>query len=271
VRTIVHVSDLHFGAIDRSLVPLLRDAIRSIEPDLVATSGDLTQHAWPQEFMEAMEFLRSLPGHLMVVPGNHDLSFYNPWRRATQRLRLYRKHVTHELEPFYSDEELVICGFSTARVSHLRNGRIRESQIATMEERISTAPPRAIRVLMTHHPFDLPEGFAATELIGRGRRFMERVTSRIDLLLAGHMHISHAGPTAVRYRIAGQSAIFVQAGTALSTRVRGEENAFQVIRTSYDAIETEQWRLEAEGYVPQGRLHFHRSPDGGWLPAELAD
>jgi 3',5'-cyclic AMP phosphodiesterase CpdA len=270
VRTIVHVSDLHFGAIDRTLVPLLHDAIRSARPDILAVSGDLTQHAWPQEFEEAVDFLRGLPGRLLVVPGNHDMSFYNPWRRATQRLRLYRKHVTHDLEPFYCDEEIVICGFNTARVSHLRDGRIRESQIATMEERMAAAPSGAVRVLMTHHPFDLPERYAPTEIIGRGRRFMERITNCIDLLLAGHMHISHAAPTAIRYKIAGQSAIFVQAGTALSTRVRGEENSFQVIQVAADAIETELWRFDNTRYAPAGRLHFQRSIDGGWLPAEPA-
>ena len=46
---------------------------------------------------------------------------------------------------------------------------------------------------------------------------MKRVVAAVDVLLAGHMHISHAAPTAIRYKLAGNSAVFVQAGTALST------------------------------------------------------
>ena len=41
-----------------------------------------------------------------------------------------------------------------------------------------------------------------------------------DLFLAGHIHVSHVGHTAERYRIEGHSALVVQAGT-MSTRGRG--------------------------------------------------
>src|SRR5256886_16763945 len=44
-----------------------------------------------------------------------------------------------------------------------------------------------------------------------------------DLLLAGHLHVGHAGHTAERYQIGNHSALFVQAGTATSTRVRRSE------------------------------------------------
>ena len=50
-----------------------------------------------------------------------------------------------------------------------------------------------------------------------------------DLFLAGHLHVSHIGHTAARYRIAGHSALVVQAGT-ISARLRGEPNSFNVLR-----------------------------------------
>lgn len=269
MRTIVHLSDLHFDKIDAHLIEPAVEAVNSINPDVLAVSGDLTQHAHANEFEAAMGFLRRLPGRLIVVPGNHDMAFYNIWRRATQRLRLFRELVSNDPEPFYSDDEIAVLGLNTARVTHLRDGRIRGWQVRRMEERMAAAPPDAVRVLVTHHPFDLPVDFHQRELVGRGREYLPRVVKCIDVMLAGHMHISFAGPTAVRFKIEGHSAIFVQAGTALSTRRRTECNSFHTIRVSHGAIETEQW-LESHGrFEGQQRAKFHKTPMG-WAPVTPA-
>jgi 3',5'-cyclic AMP phosphodiesterase CpdA len=263
-RTIVHLSDLHFSWVDEALVDPLVRTIAELAPDILAVSGDFTQHAWPSEFESAAALLEHLPGRRILVPGNHDMAFLNPVRRVTQRLRLYRKYITPDPQPFYADTELAILGLNTARVGHLRSGRIREWQVDLLEERMSGVPAGAVRVLVTHHPFDLPDTYHEREIVGRGRRVMERVVGCVDLLLAGHMHISHAGPTAERYKIAGQSAVFVQAGTAISIRSRGEANAFQVIETEPQSIDvrTYMWMSERSAYVPYALSSFKRSPHG---------
>jgi 3',5'-cyclic AMP phosphodiesterase CpdA len=267
VRTIVHLSDLHFNLIEEALLSPLIEAVHSIAPDLLAVSGDLTQHADTDEFRAANAFIRQLPGKLIVVPGNHDMSFYNPWRRATQRLKPFRALVTNDPEPFYRDEEIAVLGLNTARISHLRDGRIRDWQVRRIEARMASAPDTVIRVLVTHHPFDLPSVFPNEELVGRGRHYMPRVLRCIDVLLAGHMHVSHAGPTAQRFRIGENSAVFVQAGTALSTRLRTEHNSFQVIRTAPGVIETEQWLAQGHVFEPKERCVF-RKEDSGWTPSK---
>jgi 3',5'-cyclic AMP phosphodiesterase CpdA len=268
MRTIVHLSDLHFNWVQEELVPKLVETVRALKPNVVAISGDFTQHARPKEFERARTFVRSLPGHLIMVPGNHDMAFLNPWRRITQRLSLYKQYITHDLQPHYSDAEISMVGLNTARVAHLRNGRVREWQVDHMEDVMSRAEPGAVRILVTHHPFDLPESYEAAELIGS--RVMKRVVAAVDVLLAGHMHISHAAPTAIRYKLAGSSAIFVQAGTALSTRERGEPNAFQVIRTHGSSIEVEQYAENpaADGFHPVKTTRFIRS-ESGWKAATL--
>lgn len=261
MRTIVHLSDLHFNRVEEHLVSKLTECIREINPQIVAISGDFTQHAWPVEFERARDFVRGLPGRLILVPGNHDMAFYNPWRRAVQRLQLYKRYLTSNLQPSYSDAEVAILGLNTARVSHLRNGRIRDWQVDRMQEHMDTAEPGAVRILVTHHPFDLPESFAKAELIGA--RVIRRIVASVDVLLAGHMHISHAAPTAERYKLDGNSAIFVQSGTALSTRGRGECNSFQVLRVSRSGIEVEQFSAGADGFRAAKSIRFVRS-DSGW-------
>jgi hypothetical protein len=59
--------------------------------------------------------------------------------------------------------------------------------------------------------------------------------------MAGHLHKSHAGNTQARYKISEYAALVVQAGTATSTRGRGEVNSFNVIRTEPQKIEVDRY------------------------------
>lgn len=221
-----------------------------------------------REFAAAGEYVRSLPGHHVLVPGNHDMSLLNPIRRATQKLRRFRRHITADLEPWYQDNEIAVLGVNTARVTHPRNGRIRQWQVDKLEQRFRSQAPDITRILVTHHPFDLPERYKHDELIGR--KVMQRVVATVDVLLAGHMHISYAGRTATRYKIAGQSAIFVQAGTALSTRKRGESNSFNVLRIDGGRIEIDQymWSQESDTFAQFAKSVFAWIPGHGWVPEE---
>lgn len=265
MRTIVHLSDMHFGRVDYRQVDPLVERVQALAPDITALSGDFTQNATEREFREAAEFVKRLPGHVIAVPGNHDMAFVNVWRRATQRLKLFREYITNDPEPFYLDDEIAVMGLNTARVTHLRDGRIREWQIQRLEARMNEVPPGIIRILVTHHPFDLPAIFTTGDIVGRAARYMHRVTACIDCMLAGHMHISHAGPTAERYDVGGDSAVFVQAGTALSTRMRGEENSFQVIRTGPGAIEVQQYVSGGTDFL-EGERRLFRGEGRVWTP-----
>ena len=119
---------------------------------------------------------------------------------------------------------------------------------------------------MTHHPFDLPAGHDDEHLIGRSDMAMrELAAAGADLFLAGHLHVSHVGHTAERYRIAGHSALVVQAGT-LSTRGRGELNTFNVLRLARPTITVERytWNDDARTFQPSWDGTFQHTPDG-WI------
>jgi predicted MPP superfamily phosphohydrolase len=82
VRTIVHLSDLHFGRLDPELPSTLQRAVVEAAPDLVVVSGDLTQRARVAEFKAAARFLEGLPAPQLTVPGNHDVPLYNLLQRC---------------------------------------------------------------------------------------------------------------------------------------------------------------------------------------------
>ena len=267
MRTIVHLSDIHFGRIDQTVVKPLISFVNEIKPDLVAVSGDLTQRARSWQFQEARAFLDSLPKPQIVVPGNHDVPLYNVFSRFLSPLDKYRRYITDDLNPFFVDEEVAVVGINTARSLTFKGGRINELQMAWIREKICELSDDIVKVLVSHHPFDLPEGRHEADLVGRSRMAMEMLADcGADLFLAGHLHISHTGQTAKRYQIKGHSALVVQAGTATSTRSRGEANSFNVIRMQHPQITVERvmWKPETGAFALASTEQFQHRP-AGWM------
>jgi 3',5'-cyclic AMP phosphodiesterase CpdA len=267
MRSIVHLSDIHFGRVKHEVIEPLVNAITKLEPDLVAVSGDLTQRARSHQFKEARAFLDRLPKPQIVVPGNHDVPLHNVWSRFLQPLQKYRRFITDDLQPVYQDEQIAVVGLNTARSLTIKGGRVNQVQIAWMSEILCALDPQIIRMVVTHHPFDLPEGHDARHLVGRARLAMEALAScGADVFLAGHLHISHTTHTATRYKIKGHSALVVQAGTATSHRGRGEENSFNVIRVDRPKISVDrfEWRQSRREFGLTISEHFHHTPDG-WI------
>src|SRR3954452_6420392 len=114
MRTIVHLSDLHFGRIDPAILEPAIGFVRDLRPNVVAVSGDLTQRARTAEYFAARDFLRALPSPQIVVPGNHDVPLHNLFSRFGRTLDRYRRYITNDLAPFYCDEEIAIAGANTA-------------------------------------------------------------------------------------------------------------------------------------------------------------
>jgi len=84
--------------------------------------------------------------------------------------------------------------------------------------------------------------------------------------LASHFHRSDSGETSTRYPLDGYSALVVQAGTATSTRGRGEANSFNVIQAHRDeiAVQPRQWESARARFAPANAKRFRR--DGGcWI------
>jgi 3',5'-cyclic AMP phosphodiesterase CpdA len=271
MRTIVHLSDLHFGRVDPDLLRPLQQLVTRLAPDVVVVSGDLTQRAKTEEFKAARAWLDTLPGPQIVVPGNHDIPLYNVASRFLAPLRKYTRYVTLDLAPEYVDEEIAILGINTARSLTFKDGRVNKEQLAQMRQRMQAAGPNHTRIIVTHHPFDLPEHFDKDDLVDRAPMAMQAFAEcGVDLLLAGHLHSSHAGNSAQRYKISGYAALVVQAGTATSTRGRGESNSFNVLRVQPDDVQVERysWIEGTASFEPVHTEYFRRSGDVWSLAAE---
>lgn len=272
MRVLVHLSDLHFGRIDDALLAPLTAFIDQLGPDVVVVSGDLTQRARSAQFIQARRFLDALPTPQIIVPGNHDIPLHNVFSRFVRPLKKYQRHITQDLNPFFQDDEIAVLGVNTARSLTFKNGRINEDQLARVRERLCALDDGITRVVVTHHPFDLPDAMGKQELVGRAPLAMQVFAGcRIDLLLAGHFHTSHAASTASRYQLGDYSAIAIQAGTATSTRGRGETNSFNVIRISSGRIAVDRmgWSAVSATFLCAATEAFDATGQG-WVKASAA-
>jgi 3',5'-cyclic AMP phosphodiesterase CpdA len=266
MRRIVHLSDLHFGRVNPALVDPLIKTVIEVEPDIVAISGDLTQRARSYQFQQARSFLQALPKPQIVVPGNHDIPLHNVFARFMEPLTKYKRYITDDMQPMYEDEEMVVIGVNTARSLVFKGGRINQSQVARLRDKFCSLRSEVVKAVVTHHPFDLPEGHDERDLVGRAKMAMTGLAEcGADLFLAGHLHISHTGHTK-RYNIRGHSALVVQAGTATSTRERGEANSFNVVSIAYPEIVVEKlsWDPLKSGFTASTREQFKHTEEG-WI------
>ncbi|HEX7439150.1 MAG TPA: metallophosphoesterase [Caldimonas sp.] len=267
MRTLVHLSDLHFGRVDAAILDPLVALVSRIAPDAVVVSGDLTQRARSAEFRQARAFLERLPQPRIVVPGNHDVPLYRVWERLLSPLGKYRRHIDTVLEPVFVDDEIAIVGINTVRVLAFKNGRINKEQVDAIRRRLAPLDSTLTKVVVTHHPFDLPDKSGNAGLVGRAGMAMNAFAAcGVDLLLAGHFHASRAGDTANRYELPGYAALAVQAGTATSTRGRGESNSFNVLRLAPDEIGVERhvWQPDALAFAHERTDRFRRK-DSRWI------
>jgi len=238
VRVLAHLSDLHFGRSESSLVQALKATLDELRPDLIVISGDLTQRARPAQFREARAFLDALAVPTLVVPGNHDVPLYNLFQRFFHPLGRYRRYIGRDTEPVYLDEEIAVLGVNTARSATLKGGRVARAQLERARTGLRALDGRLVKVIVTHHPL------AALARCGA------------DILLAGHLHAS-AASVSVNGR-----AIVAQAGTATSTRLRDEPNAFNVLRIALREVAIERWSWAAGAFRPIAAQDFARTPSG---------
>src|SRR3954452_20590812 len=152
---LVHLSDLHFGAHDETLVEAVEQSVDALKPDLVIISGDFTQRARTEQFREAGAFLERLrdAGHeVLGVPGNHDVPLYDVLRRFLSPLARYRRVIDDTLCPFVELPGVAVLGINTARSLTFKDGRLSVEQVEFIRETFARTPQDAVRILVTHHP-----------------------------------------------------------------------------------------------------------------------
>jgi 3',5'-cyclic AMP phosphodiesterase CpdA len=271
---IAHLSDLHFGAHDQRLVEAVESDIDQLKPDLVVISGDFTQRARTEQFREACHFLERLREHgheVLGVPGNHDVPLYDVLRRFLSPLARYRRFIDETLCPFVELPGIAVLGVNTARSLTFKDGRINKDQVAFIREAFSRTPSEAMRILVTHHPlFAIEVAGEAERAIGRHELALDVVEEcGVDMVLAGHHHHASSQDASELVTRSG-GVLVVQAGTATSTRVREQEQSFNVIDIGDGSatIAVHAWTGDEFRPGSSRRYEWH---EGRWLVRETSE
>lgn len=266
MRSIAHLSDLHFGRTDERVVDGLLDDLSAAPPTLIVISGDLTQRAKHSQFAAARRFLDALPSPFLVVPGNHDLPpIWRPVARVTRTWDRYRRYVTSDLGPVYADPHMIVLGVNTARPLRWKEGSISHRQIERVGELMGRHEEGMFKVVCTHHPFLPPPDSPATGIVrraGRALRTFEDVG--VDLLLAGHLHRAYTGDVVTHHAIIKRSILVAQASTATSTRLRAEPNAYNWIALDGDLLRLQSRVWNGTRFASADGEAF-RKTEGRWV------
>ena len=252
---LLQVSDPHFGTERPAVVEALVRLAHELRPDVLLLSGDITQRATRAQFAAAQAFVQRLQvPRCLALPGNHDIPLFHLPLRLFAPYARYRAAFGEELEPSLETDELLLLAVNTTRWWRHADGQLSAAQIERVARRLAQARPGQRRVVMVHQPLAVSRPRDAHDrLHGHAAALQSWGAAGVDLIVGGHIHLPFVLPLP-------HGGWAVQAGTAVSSRVRAEAgNSVNVIRIDATAAErarVERWDHDAgrQAFV-QGQVH----------------
>lgn len=249
---LLQISDPHFGTEQAPVMAALLRLTRAQLPEIIVWSGDITQRARRSQFEAARRFADQLPApHRLVIPGNHDIPLFNLPARLLAPYGNFKRAFGQVLEPSLSTPDWLVIGVNTTRPWRHKNGEVSATQIERVTERLRQAKPGQVRVVVVHQPVCVTLDKDHKNLLRGGQVALSRWgEAGADLIMGGHIHLPYVVEKVTGHRGDESHHVWVtQAGTALSSRVRGgQANSVNLIRQPGkpdQAVSIERWDFDA--------------------------
>ncbi len=244
---ILHISDTHFGTEQPPVVAALLKLCAQKNPDLVIASGDITQRARRSQFRAAQDFFSKIAAPKIIIPGNHDIPLFNLALRFFAPYLNYSRAFGKNLQPEFVAGDLFVIGVNTTRSRRHIDGEISAGQIRHVCERLACAHAGQLKIIVTHQPVHVLTVADEINLLHGCREAVAAWSEAgADLILGGHIHLPYVRPL----HAVAKPPWAVQAGTALSSRVRGNvPNSVNIIHYDCSHVarrcHVEQWNYAA--------------------------
>lgn len=263
---LLQISDPHFGTEQPRVVEALLRLAHALRPELAVLSGDITQRATPAQFAAARQFVERLGvPRVLAIPGNHDLPLLNLALRLIDPYRRYRAAFGDDLEPRYESTAWRVITVNTTRAHRHKHGEVSRRQIERVAHALAEAGPAQLRVVVVHQPAAVVRAADAEDLLRGHRNALRRWSEAgADIVLGGHIHRPYVLAIHARDPALGGRTWVVQAGTAVSTRVREDAgNSVNLLRpTASDGhrgciVERWDYRLAEDRFTQAATDHLN--------------
>ena len=257
---IAHLSDLHFGRTDPEQLDTLARLLAEDGTEHVIVTGDLTQEGRKREFEAAAAWFEALPMRVTAIPGNHDAPVRNLYRRFKSPWERYERLTGCEAEPVVRGEGYVFAGANSARRVRpgidWSTGALTKRQVRRVIAAFE-AYPGDVKMVGFHHPVRAVEtaARAGRAVVSGADHVVDRLAdAKVDVMMTGHVHLARVSTVTDR----GWTFVLSQAGTAVSTRLRGEPASYNVLSVDGDrlTVEVQRW---AEGTGGGGHFATERT------------
>lgn len=248
MTTIIHLSDLHIGTEDVHRLPILIEQVNLLNPDVVVISGDFTQRAKQREFKMAKDIIDRLTcGHVLCVPGNHDIPLYRIIERLLFPYQKYKKYIASNFNPTYCNNGVAIIGLNSTTPYTIQDGIVSSAELKIMRE-FFDKQNQAIknRIVIMHHNMIRPE---CHKVIYNLESVIQALyESRVNFVLSGHLH--DACIEKIEREYIDYPLYAITAGTALSSRLRSQPNSFNWMTIEGDHFEVKVYVWKGDRYSP---------------------
>jgi 3',5'-cyclic AMP phosphodiesterase CpdA len=262
---LLHISDTHFGTEQLPVLQAFETHVKAYGADLVLFSGDITQRARRGQFASAQAFINRIKGYgipqVLTIPGNHDIPMFNLFARLFAPYGNYYKYIDSNLAPvFENDDALIIC-LNTTHPARRKDGKVTARQVEEVAERLQKCDPQKLRIVVAHQPFGAIVASDRRNLqIGAGAALERWASSGLDLVMGGHIHLPYVLALSTQYGALSKEIWGVQAGTTLSSRIRGNApNSFNRIHLDKQTrrVTVERWEYSSlrETFEPSIESH----------------